>query len=93
MPPRSRNTRGKHTHRSKKSKAKQRQGLSAAKPEASAKPERVVESVKSVEVKPATKAPRTQTMTYPHVTGELKRIGILAAIIFVILIILAFVIP
>jgi preprotein translocase subunit SecF len=92
MPSRSRNSRGKYTHQSRKSKAKQRQGLSAAKPETSAKSDQVVESVKPAEVRPATTAARAQTIVYPYVTGELKRIGILAAIIFVILIILAIVI-
>jgi preprotein translocase subunit SecF len=93
MPPKPRYSRVKHTRQSKKSKAKQRQGLSVAKPETSEKPARVVESVKPTEVKPASKAARTPTMIYPYVTGELKRIGILAAVIFAILIILAIVIP
>ena len=92
MPPKPRNSRGKHTHQSKKSKAKQRQVVSAAKPETSVKSDRIVESVKQAEIRPTTTAARTHTMVYPYVTGELKRIGVLAAIIFAILIILAIVI-
>jgi preprotein translocase subunit SecF len=90
MPPKSRNSRGKQTHQSRKSKAKQRQGLAVAKPETSMKS---TQTIKSPEVRQAATATKTQTMVYPYVTGELKRIGVLAAIIIVILIILVIVIP
>ena len=93
MPPKPKNTRGKQTRQSRKSKAKQRQGMTAATPETSIKPAEVIESIKVTQVKPTPAAARTQTMEYPYVTDELKRIGILAAIIIAILIILAIVIP
>ena len=44
-------------------------------------------------IEPAALLSKTQTLVYPHVTEELKKIGIIAAFIFVILVILAIVIP
>ena len=92
MPAKPRNTRGKHPHQSRKSKAKLRQGILPANPETSPKPVHIDENEKAVELKPATLPLKSQSLVYPYITGELKNIGILAAVIFVILIILAIVI-
>lgn len=64
-----------------------------AKSETSSLPVAKDEKEKPQAVEPVPHPSKTQTMVYPHITEELKRIGILAAIIFVILIILAIVIP
>jgi len=93
MPSKSRNTRGKQPHKSRKSKAIQRQGTVLAKPETSPTPVQVDEKENLPSVKSVSLSSKTQTLVYPHITGELKRIGILAAIIFIVLIILAIVIP
>jgi preprotein translocase subunit SecF len=93
MPSKSRSTRGKQPHKSRKSKAKQRQGVITAKSETSSLPVTRDEKEKPQAAEPVQHPSRTRTMVYPHVTEELKRIGILAAIIFIILIILAIVIP
>lgn len=93
MPSKSRNTRGKQTHKSRKSKAKERNELLKSRPES---PSLAVTPDKKVEprtIEPVPAPSKTKTMVYPHVTEELKRIGIIAAIIFVVLIILAIVIP
>ncbi len=93
MPAKPRNTRGKQPHHSRKSKAKRRQGVLTGKPEASPIAVREDERELPVERKPAALPPKTQSLVYPHITGELKNIGILAAGIFIILIILTIVIP
>jgi hypothetical protein len=90
MPPKPRNSKGKPARQSKKSKAIQRQGTTAANPETSTRFAQIVESAKLTEVRQTTKV---QTVEYPYVTGDLKRIGIIAAIIIVILVVLAIVIP
>jgi hypothetical protein len=88
MPSKSRHGRGKHPHRSKKSKALRRQVTAAAAPAAAQVPAAPV----TAPVKPSPKAaaaPKVETIQYPYVTGELKRIGILAVIAIVILFILS----
>jgi hypothetical protein len=89
MPGKSRHGKGKRHHQSKKSKALRRQGMTAAVPPATeqmpAKPSPAV-------APPPSKAPETAAARYPYITGELKRIVILAAIAIVILIILSAVI-
>ena len=64
-----------------------------AKPETSSPTAPVDEKEEIHAPEPVTVLSKTQTLVYPHITGELKRIGILATIIFVILIILAILIP
>ncbi|MFC2066677.1 hypothetical protein ACFLUO_06460 [Chloroflexota bacterium] len=91
MPGKSRNSRGKNYPNSKKGKAKQRsaagivpQQVVAETPKAAAPPG---VSAASVRV-PLSKA-KASVAKYPYITAELKRIGILAGIILVILIVLA----
>ncbi len=89
MPSKSRSSKGKHPHKSKKSKAIQRQEATRM------QPHRVVDSSRpaAVDTKSAVEAAlpveKTQTIQYPFIINELRRIGILAGIILVILIILA----
>jgi hypothetical protein len=89
MPGKSRRGRGKRHHQSKKSKALRRQGMTAAAPPAT---EQMPTKPKPAPAPPPPKAPETAAARYPYVTGELKRIGILAAIAIVILIIMSAVI-
>ena len=89
MPGKSRHTKGKHPHKSKKSKAKQRQEALAL--------HQIADETRwldtTIDIQPiartTTSPAKTRTMQYPYIMGELRRIGILAAIIIVILIILA----
>lgn len=88
--PKSRHGRGKHPHRSKKSKALRRQaGITPQATGAVASPQPAA----PVPAKPAPKAAAAPaavtTPQYPYVIGELKRIGILAGIVIVILIVLS----
>jgi hypothetical protein len=89
MPSKSRHTKGKYLHQSKKSKAKQRQATLATNPAAAEKPAGVAEPVKLPTPRPAAVTSKPRTMDYPYVTGELRRIGVLAGLIFIILIVLA----
>ena len=89
MPAKSRHGKGKHLHQSKKSKAKQRQEALTAKPAAVAKPAHIAEPDPTPPPRPAAVTPKPRTMDYPYITGELKRIGVLAGVIFIILIVLA----
>jgi hypothetical protein len=89
MPSKSRHSRGKHPHRSKKSKAIKRQEALAARQSVPEKPAETVETVTIPTPKPAEAPSKVHTMNYPYVFRELRRIGILAAIMIIILIILA----
>ena len=92
MPPKPRRIRGKHPHQSKKSKAIQRQGTLASQPPTPEKPAQVVAAVTLPTPKPAEIPSKQRTVSHPFIYKELQRIGILAAIMFIILIILAVVI-
>jgi len=89
MPGKSRHGKGKHPHHSKKSKAIRRQaGISLQQQATSVapKPAAPVESPPAPKAEAAIITPR-----YPYVAGELKRIGILAGIMIVLLIVLSIV--
>ncbi len=91
MPGKSRYGRGKHPHHSKKSKAIKRQASAPLQQPADAAPKPAA----PVKAEPASKptAPLdAATMTrHLYIVDELKKIGILAGIIIVILIVLAIV--
>jgi hypothetical protein len=92
MPGKLRHGKGKHPHHSKKSKAKQRYGTMALQqPTAADTPQPVT----TIGAPPSLRAPTSpatpRTAQYPYITTELRRIGILAGIILVILIVLALV--
>ncbi len=90
MPGKPRHAKGKY-HHSKKSKAKQRQGAIPIQQVAAEAPEQAA-AIGTTSMPKATASPaKTITMQYPYITGELRRIGILAGIIIVILIISAIV--
>ena len=91
MPGKSRHTKGKHPHKSKKSKAKQRQQTLTL----HQVPDETTGQDTAIDIQPVsrtiTSPTKTRTIQYPYITGELRRIGILAGMIIVILIILAIV--
>jgi hypothetical protein len=89
MPSKSRRSRGKHPHQSKKSKAIQRQEALATKPPVSEKPAQIKEPVIRTAPKLAETPSRQRIVSYPYVLQELLTIGVLAAIVIIILIILA----
>ena len=93
MPAKSRHGKGKHFHQSRKSKAKQRQETLTAKPAAAVKPARVAEPSNTPPPQPAAVTSKPRTMDYPYITRELKRIGVLAGVIFIILIVLTITVP
>ena len=92
MPGKSRHDKGKHLSQSKKRREMQRlvvaqqQGVTQV-PKSSAPADIPVPQVKAPT--PPRKAP--PVAQYPHIAGELKKILILAGIIFIILIVLALV--
>jgi len=92
MPGKSRHGKGKHPHHSKKSKAIERQAGNLLQQQATAV---APKPAASAEASPAPKAAAATaavtTPRYPYVAGELKRIGILAGIFIVILIVLSIV--
>lgn len=92
MPGKSRHGKGKHPHHSKKSKARQRHGAIALQQTVAAD---VPKPVAAISTPPSSRAPTSpatlRAARYPYITTELRRIGILAGIILVILIVLALV--
>jgi hypothetical protein len=92
MPGKSRHARGKHPHHSKKSKIKKRQAMSFPQPVAAEAPKQPAAVEKSSPAAVTAPPAKVKIMQYPYITGELRRIGILAGIILVILIVLALVI-
>ena len=92
MPSKSRHPRGKHPHQSKKSKAIQRQEALISQPSSPDKPAQVKKAVVLSAPQPTETQPRQRTISYPYIYRELRRIGVLAVIMFIILIILAVVI-
>lgn len=93
MPSKSRHTRGKHPHQTKKAKAKLRQEAAAAPKAVVTTPAPVKEAVATAPSQPAGTPARQRSMEYPFITGELRRIAILGGAIIVILIILAVTLP
>jgi len=92
MPGKSRHGKGKHPHHSKKSKAMMRQAGTRLQQQATAVAPKPAESVKAPGVPKAdATSEAVTTLRYPYVAGELKRIGILAGIIIVVLIVLSIV--
>lgn len=89
MPSKSRRSRGKHPHQSKKSKAIRRQEALATRTPVPEKPAQIKEPFITAAPKPAETPSRQRTVSYPYVFQELRTIGVLAAIIIIILIILA----
>jgi hypothetical protein len=94
MPAKSRHGRGKHRHQSKKSKAMQRQVTAAVTPPATVTSvEAPAAAAPPPKITPTPKTARTTAKTmaidYSYVSGELKRIGIMAVIAIVILFILS----
>jgi hypothetical protein len=92
MPGKSRYGKGKHPHHSKKSKAKLRHSTMALQQPTAADTPQPVATITSP---PSSRAPtspaKPRIAQYPYITTELQRIGILAGIILVILIVLALV--
>ena len=94
MPGKSQHGKRKYPHHSKKSKAIQRQESAALQQPAATSAPRQAAAIDTTPLPKATAAlAKTRTLQYPYITGELRRIGILAGIILVILIILAIVLP
>ena len=58
-----------------------------------AEPARVTERSNTPSPQPAVITSKPRTLDYPYITGELKRIGVVAGVIFIILIVLAITIP
>jgi len=94
MPGKSRHGKGKHPHHSRKSKAIQRQEAKAIQQQTTvdtvpkATP---IDIDKAPPPKPTVISEKKQSIQYPFIADELRRIGILAGIIVMILIILALV--
>jgi len=93
MPSKPRRIRGKNPHQSKKSKAIQRQEALASQPSMPEKPAQVIATVTLPTLKPVEIPSKQRTVSHPYIYRELRRIGILAAIMIIILIILAVVLP
>lgn len=93
MPSKSQHSRGKHSHQSKKSKSIQRREAWAARPPINEKAAPVVEAATVPAPKPVEIPSRQHAVSHPYISGELKKIGVIAAIMFIILIILAVVLP
>ena len=92
MPGKSRYGKGKHAHHSKKSKAKQRYGAMALQQSiATEAPQPVATIITPPSSRTPTSSAKTRIAQYPYITTELRRIGILAGVILVILIVLALV--
>ena len=90
MPGKSKHAKGRHPHHSKRSRAKQRQGATVFPPHVISDTSRPVTAVSAPPL-PDTPAlsPKAKVIKFPYITSELRRIGILAGIIIVILIVLA----
>lgn len=90
MPAKSKHGKGKHLHQSRRSKAIQRKAATTIGQNTNA--ESPV-SMASLDVPPApsvkAESVKVKTLHYPFIVNELQRIGILAGIILIILIILA----
>jgi len=89
MPAKSKYGKGKHHHQSKRSKAIQRQASSVTK-HITIDETQVPTAGRDMtpEPKDRPESAKVKTMQYPFIINELRRIGILAGIILVVLIIL-----
>ena len=94
MPDKSPHGKGKHHPQSKKSKAKQRYAATVSQPQATPQiPEPSPPAGKPAPpTKVATPKATAPVIQYPYITAELRRTGILAGVILVILVVLALVI-
>ena len=91
---RTRRSKGKHSLQSKKSKAKQRTAAIASQQQVVAQIQKPAAptSVTASSIKVPVSTPTSRIVRrYPYITAELRRIGILAGIIIIILIVLALV--
>ena len=86
---------GKHSSQSRKSKAKQRSAAMAVQQVVARAPEATVAPATTPAPPVSAPAPplKTGAIRYPYITAELRRIGILAGVMVVILVVLAFVLP
>jgi len=91
MPGKSRHGKGKHPHHSKKSKAIQRRQAGVIQQQPDSATAAPAAPVQPAPVPTAAATPKVRTAQYPYITSELRRIGILAGIILVILIVLSIV--
>jgi hypothetical protein len=92
MPAKSRRGKGKHPHLSKKKKAMIRQVSTPLQQQAATVAPKPAVSVKAPAAPKPDATPEVATaIRYPYVAEELKRIGILAGIVIVILIVLSIV--
>lgn len=88
MPGKSRTNKVKHPHKSKKSRAIQRQGTVQHKPAVdTTTPAPAIDT--AVPQKTRTVKDNAQVIQHPFIVQELRRIGLLAGIVLVILIVLA----
>ena len=89
MPDKSRRGRGKHPHKSKKSRARRHGAMPLPQPLVTD----TSQPVATISTPPSSGAPASTTKSrkiqYPYITTELRVIGILAGAIIVILIVLA----
>ncbi|MFC1981048.1 hypothetical protein ACFLVN_02240 [Chloroflexota bacterium] len=91
MPGKSRHSRGKSHPQSKKGKAKQRSAGGVIPQQAAAQVSKPAASlsVSATSVSAPTPTAIPGAARYPYITAELRRIGILAGIVLIILIVLA----
>ncbi len=90
MPSKSKHGKGKHLHQSRRSKTIQRKAATTIGQNAAAD---TPVSMTSLNVPPEpivkTESPKVKTQQYPFIVNELRKVGILAGIILIILVILA----
>lgn len=92
MPDKSSHGKGKHHSQSKKRREMQRHTITQPPAAAPATPPSAAADILAPRVKTKIASPKAPAAArYPHIAGELKRILILAGIIFIILIVLALV--
>jgi hypothetical protein len=89
MPGKPRQKKSKHLHHSRKSKAIQRQATIGSIQTPINIPKPVVPVTPPPSPKEESIPAPAKAISYPYVTGELRRIGILAVIVLIILIILS----
>ena len=93
MPGKSRHSKSKHPHYSKKSKAIHRQEAVAVQGPATDDMSRQPAVIEAPPLPKEKASPgKARVLQYPYISGELRRIGILAGIILVILIVLSIII-
>ncbi len=89
MPGKSRHGKGRHPHYSKKSRAKRHGAMALPPPGVADTPQPAAAISTPTSSGVSTSPTKSRTLQYPYITAELRRIGILAGIIIVILIVLA----